>query len=86
MRLTLWMVFLYHDSDLRIQERYTDTAGFTNYVFALCHFLGFRFAPQIRDPADKRLYVPGKPDQWACARAFDRRFGQSQINRATGER
>jgi TnpA family transposase len=55
---------LYHESDLRIEEHYTDTSGFTDHVFALCHFLGFRFAPRIRDLADKRLYVPGKPSQW----------------------
>jgi TnpA family transposase len=55
---------LYHESDLRIEEHYTDTSGFTDHVFALCHFLGFRFAPRIRDLADKRLYVPGKPGQW----------------------
>jgi TnpA family transposase len=55
---------LYHESDLRIEEHYTDTAGFTDHVFALCHLLGFRFAPRIRDLADKRLYVPGKPAQW----------------------
>jgi TnpA family transposase len=55
---------LYHESDLRIQEHYTDTAGFTDHVFGLCHLLGFRFAPRIRDLADKRLYVPGKPTQW----------------------
>lgn len=50
---------LYHESDLRIEEHYTDTGGFTDHVFALCHLLGFRFAPRIRDLADKRLYVPG---------------------------
>jgi TnpA family transposase len=55
---------LYHESELRIEEHYTDTAGFTDHVFALCHLLGFRFAPRIRDLADKRLYVPGKSDQW----------------------
>ena len=55
---------LYHESDLRIEEHYTDTAGFTDHVFGLCHLLGFRFAPRIRDLADKRLYVPGKPGQW----------------------
>jgi TnpA family transposase len=55
---------LYHESDLRIEEHYTDTSGFTDHVFALCHFLGFRFAPRIRDLADKRLYVPGKSGQW----------------------
>ena len=55
---------LYHESDLRIEEHYTDTAGFTDHVFALCHLLGFRFAPRIRDLADKRLYIPGKASQW----------------------
>lgn len=49
---------LYHESDLRIEEHYTDTAGFTDHVFALMHLLGFRFAPRIRDLADKRLYTP----------------------------
>ena len=56
---------LYHESDLRIEEHYTDTAGFTDHVFALCHLLGFRFAPRIRDLADKRLYVSGKASQWS---------------------
>jgi TnpA family transposase len=55
---------LYHESDLRIEEHYTDTAGFTDHVFALCHLLGFHFAPRIRDLEDKRLYMPGKLDQW----------------------
>jgi TnpA family transposase len=52
---------LYHESDLRIEEHYPDTAGFTDHVFALMHLLGFRFAPRIRDLADKRLFVPGRP-------------------------
>ena len=51
---------LYHESDIRIEEHYTDTAGFTDHVFGLCHLLGFRFAPRIRDLNDKRLYLPGK--------------------------
>ena len=49
---------LYHESDLRIEEHYTDTAGFTDHVFAMMHLLGFRFAPRIRDLADTKLYVP----------------------------
>ena len=49
---------LYHESDLRIEEHYTDTAGFTDHVFALMHFLGFRFAPRIRDLGDTKLYIP----------------------------
>ena len=50
---------LYHESDLRIEEHYTDTAGFTDHVFALMHMLGFRFAPRIRDLGDTKLYIPG---------------------------
>jgi TnpA family transposase len=49
---------LYHESDLRIEEHYTDTSGFTDHVFALMHLLGFRFAPRIKDMADKRIYLP----------------------------
>lgn len=55
---------LYHESDLRIEEHYTDTAGFTDHLFALMHLLGFRFAPRIRDLADKRLYIPGDAKQY----------------------
>ena len=49
---------LYHESDLRIEEHYTDTAGFTDHVFALMHLLGFRFAPRIRDLGDTKLFIP----------------------------
>jgi TnpA family transposase len=49
---------LHHESDLRIEEHYTDTAGFTDHVFALMHLLGFRFAPRIRDLSDTKLYLP----------------------------
>jgi TnpA family transposase len=55
---------LYHESDLLIEEHYTDTAGFTDHVFALCHLLGFRFAPRIRDLADKRLYTIEKSSNY----------------------
>jgi TnpA family transposase len=49
---------LYHASDLRIEEHYTDTAGFTDHVFALMQLLGFRFAPRIRDLGETKLYIP----------------------------
>jgi len=49
---------LYHESDLRIEEHYTDTAGFTDHVFALMHLLGFRFASRIRDLGDTKLFIP----------------------------
>ncbi len=50
---------LNHESDLQIEEHYTDTAGFIDHVFGLTHLLGFRFAPRIRDFKDKRLYIHG---------------------------
>ncbi len=56
---------LYHESDLRIEEHYTDTAGFTDHVFGLMHLLGFRFAPRIRDLKDTKLYVPPDSDDFA---------------------
>ena len=55
---------LYHESDLRIEEHYTDTAGFTDHVFGLCPVVGFTFAPRIADLKDKRIFVPGKAEDW----------------------
>jgi TnpA family transposase len=55
---------LYHESDLVIEEHYTDTAGFTDHVFALCHLLGFRFAPRLRDIGERRLYPIGDQRRW----------------------
>jgi TnpA family transposase len=55
---------LYHESDLRIEEHYTDTAGFTDHVFALMHLLDYRFAPRIGDLSDRRLYVPNSPKSY----------------------
>ena len=49
---------LQHESDLRIEEHYTDTLGFTDHVFALMNILGFRFAPRIRDLHETKIYVP----------------------------
>jgi TnpA family transposase len=52
---------LYHETDLDIQEHYSDTQGYTDQVFAMTHLLGFRFAPRIRDLSDKKLYTIRKP-------------------------
>lgn len=56
---------LYHESDLSIEEHYTDTAGFTDHLFALMHLLGFKFAPRIRDLTDKKLYIHGDVKQYS---------------------
>lgn len=45
-----------HETDLNPYEHFTDTHGYTENVFSLCHLLGFRFSPRIRDIADQRLY------------------------------
>jgi hypothetical protein len=47
---------IYH-LGVELEEHYTDTAGFTDHVFALMHLLGFRFAPRIRDLGDTKLYI-----------------------------
>ncbi len=41
--------------NLPLHEHYTDTGGATDHVFALCHLLGFRFAPRLRDIGDRKL-------------------------------
>jgi TnpA family transposase len=53
-----------HQTDLRIFEHYTDTAGATDHVFGLCHLLGYRFAPRIKDLKDRKLYTVEKPSDW----------------------
>jgi TnpA family transposase len=42
-------MLLNHNTELEIEEHYTDTAGHTDQVFGLTHLLGFRFAPRLRD-------------------------------------
>ena len=55
---------LYHEAEVEIEEHYTDTAGYTEQVFALCYLLGFRFAPRIRDLTAKKLFVLEGPDTY----------------------
>jgi len=49
-----------HETDLNIQEHYTDTAGFTDHVFALTALLGYKFAPRIRDLFKLKLFSIGQ--------------------------
>jgi TnpA family transposase len=55
---------LYHETDLNLDEHYVDTEGYTDQVFAMCHLLGFRFAPRIRGFKDRRLYTIEKPSRY----------------------
>lgn len=56
---------LHHETDLVIEEHYTDTAGYTDQVFGLTHLLGFRFAPRLRDLADSKLYTFGRSHEYS---------------------
>jgi len=45
-----------NETDLTILEHTTDTAGYTEVIFALFDLLGLSFAPRIRDVGDQQLY------------------------------
>jgi len=45
---------LYHATHLEPREHYTDTHGYTELIFAVCHLLGIRFAPRIKDLPEQR--------------------------------
>lgn len=47
---------LYNESDLVIEEHYTDTHGYTEITFAGFGMLGKTFSPRIRGVQDQRLY------------------------------
>ena len=49
-------------ADLEVIEHTTDTAGFTELIFALFDLLGFRFTPRIRDLSDQLLYRTAQLD------------------------
>lgn len=35
---------------------HADTRGYSDSVFALCHLLGFGFAPRLKDLSERRLF------------------------------
>lgn len=47
---------LYNESDLPLEEHYTDTHGYTEINFAAFAMLGRRFAPRIRGLHHQRIY------------------------------
>jgi TnpA family transposase len=47
---------LYNESDLALEEHYTDTHGYTEINFAAFAMLGRRFAPRIRGLQHQRIY------------------------------
>ncbi len=45
-----------NETELALLEHTTDTAGYTELIFALFDLLGLQFVPRIRDLGDQRLY------------------------------
>jgi len=48
---------LYHESELRIEENYTDTKGFTDHLLAIFPAVGCCLAPRIRVLKEKKRNV-----------------------------
>ena len=70
---------LHHGADLRIKEHHVDGGGVSDHVFALCHLLGFRFAPRIPNIAMRRLHLfdgmlPGPDIEPLVASKIDERL------------
>lgn len=68
---------LHHETDLNIEEHFTDTAGYTDQIFGLTHLLGFKFAPRIRDLSDSKLFKLDKASEYPKIESILR----GQINR-----
>jgi TnpA family transposase len=47
---------IYNESDLALEEHYTDTHGYTEINFAAFAMLGRRFSPRIRNLKKQRIY------------------------------
>jgi TnpA family transposase len=47
---------LYNESDMELDEHYTDTHGYTAINFAAFAMLGRRFCPRIRGAHHQRIY------------------------------
>ncbi len=51
---------LVNNTILKPKDPTTDTHGYTEIIFALCHLLGFYFMPRIRDLKKQQLYKINK--------------------------
>jgi TnpA family transposase len=70
---------LYNESDLQLEEHYTDTHGYTEINFAAFAMLGKEFCPRIRKISKQRLYcIDPNRDYGALAPLFNRK-GRTNI-------
>jgi TnpA family transposase len=49
-----------NETELPLFEHTTDTAGYTELIFALFDLLGFMFSPRIKDLTDQQIYCVDK--------------------------
>jgi TnpA family transposase len=70
----------HHETELCINEHYTDTAGYTDQVFGLCQLLGLKFAPRIRDISDLQLFSISKWDAKKYSNIKDIIRGKINVN------
>jgi TnpA family transposase len=43
-------------TSLDIKQHHTDTGGYTDHIFALCHLLGFSYMPRLQNLHKRRLF------------------------------
>lgn len=55
---------LYHETNLDIQDHFTDTNGYTDQVFGLTALLGFNFQPRIRNIKTSQLFSIKPPSEY----------------------
>ncbi|NBJ13943.1 Tn3 family transposase [Microvirga arsenatis] len=53
-----------HETELDIQEHFTDTGGASDHVFGLFALTGRRFAPRLRNLKDRKLHTFEKPETY----------------------
>ena len=58
--------YLDNETELPLLEHTTDTAGYTEIVFALFDLLGLRFSPRIRDLGDQQLFRVERQKRHPC--------------------
>jgi TnpA family transposase len=69
-----------NETELTILEHTTDTAGYTDLVFALFDLLGMQFCPRLRDIGDRQLYKL-KTDATIYPRLDARLTGRTDLTR-----
>lgn len=55
---------LYHETDLDIEEHFTDTNGYSDQVFGMTALLGFKFEPRIRNIKKSHLFSINPPSDY----------------------